>query len=212
MSTTLFIQDSITVPVAYIEAFILMLGAFLIGYIAAQMYTRQYYKKQLRRLQKMLDTQEEVIASLKTESIEQATPSYRKDRMDQEYEQQLQFHKKAFSSQVLQEKASDDGIDFERIGKVSVDERDDLQQITGIGPYTEAKLNQLGIYTLDQISRFNDEDIDAITTMIKFFPDRIKNDRWVEKAKNLLAKVNTKPQGDLDKLKETSAKKRTPHN
>ncbi|MFT6416988.1 MAG: putative flap endonuclease-1-like 5' DNA nuclease, partial [Dokdonia sp.] len=55
----------------------------------------------------------------------------------------------------------------------------------GIGPYTEAKLNDLGIFTFEQIGKFTDDDIGTVTELIKFFPDRIKNDRWVAKANDL---------------------------
>ena len=77
-------------------------------------------------------------------------------------------------------------LDFERLGYAEAGEADDLQKIIGIGPYTEEKLNTIGIYTFEQISRFNDSDIELVTELIQFFPDRIKNDHWVSKAKMLL--------------------------
>jgi len=195
-------QDSITVPVVYIEAFVMMLGAFIIGYVIARAFTRIHYKGQLEQLKKKIAAQEEIISSLKTTTKENSKVNYRKDRMDQEYEQQVQFQKRAFSDHVLTKSTDTPEIDFDRIGVASIEEKDDLQQIVGIGPYTEAKLNNLGIYTFEQISRFNNEDVDIITELIKFFPDRIKNDRWVTKAASLKNGQTTTPSEDQDSSTE----------
>ena len=189
-------QDSITVPVVYIEAFVMMLGAFIIGYAIARVFTRIHYKGQIEKLKKKVVEQKEIVNSLKASAKEPPKVNYRKDRMDQEYEQQVQFQQRAFSDKVLTESTSHSPeINFERIGKATVDEKDDLQKIVGIGPYTEAKLNNLGIYTYKQISQFTNEDIDIITELIKFFPDRIKNDRWVTNASTLYsAQISSKDQ------------------
>ena len=128
----------------------------------------------------------------------------RKDRMDQEFEQ-IQFQKRAFSEHVLTENADTETakIDFARIGRATASEKDDLQEIIGIGPYTEAKLNDLGIFTFNQIGKFTDEDINNITELIKFFPDRIKNDRWVAKANDLKFRASQE-----DDTPEDSSKKK----
>jgi len=128
--------------------------------------------------------------------------------MDQELEQ-VQFQKRAFSEYVLAETVevmSPQGINFEKIGHASKEEKDNLQEIIGIGPYTETKLNDLGIYTYDQISKFSDEDIAVITDLIKFFPDRIKNDRWVAKANDLKFRQS---QGDDDTSKKKMINEKT---
>jgi len=57
-----------------------------------------------------------------------------------------------------------------------------LKLISGIGPFIEEKLNGIGIYTFDQISRFTKEDIDTVTELIKFFPGRIERDNWTDQA------------------------------
>ena len=59
---------------------------------------------------------------------------------------------------------------------------DDLKKIKGIGPVIEKKLNMLGIVSFKQISEFNEEAIDQISHTLKFFPDRIKRDHWVQQA------------------------------
>ncbi|MEZ4888035.1 MAG: hypothetical protein R3E32_25130 [Chitinophagales bacterium] len=73
-------------------------------------------------------------------------------------------------------------FDFERIGRSSLGEKDELQRIKGIGPFIEKKLNAMGIYTFRQISNFTSEDIDTVTEIIQFFPGRIERDDWVSQA------------------------------
>ena len=62
---------------------------------------------------------------------------------------------------------------------------DDLKKIKGIGPVIEKKLNMIGIVSFKQISELPDEALDQIAHTLKFFPDRIKRDKWVEQAKTL---------------------------
>mgnify|MGYP002630519404 CR=1 FL=1 len=78
------------------------------------------------------------------------------------------------------------GLNFNRIGTATFQNKDDLQQIKGIGTSIEEKLNTIGIFTFKQISNFNDKDITKITDLIKFFPGRIERDDWVGQAFNLL--------------------------
>ena len=73
-----------------------------------------------------------------------------------------------------------------KIPKASFQEKDDLKQINGIGPFIEKKLNDIGIFTFRQISRFDKEIIDAVTNAIQFFPGRIERDDWVGQAKKLM--------------------------
>lgn len=81
---------------------------------------------------------------------------------------------------------SDPKLNFSNIGHARPEAKDDLKQIAGIGPFIEEKLNTIGIYTYSQLSKMNDEEIDAITELIEFFPGRIKRDDWKGQAKNLL--------------------------
>lgn len=62
---------------------------------------------------------------------------------------------------------------------------DDLQQIKGIGPVIEKKLNIMGIVSFKQLSELPNEAIDEIAHAIKFFPDRIRRDQWIQQAKEL---------------------------
>ena len=75
-----------------------------------------------------------------------------------------------------------------RIKAASEAEKDDLQTINGIGPFIEEKLNEVEIYTFEQISQLDDELIKTITEAIEFFPGRIHRDNWVGQARAILSK------------------------
>lgn len=66
-------------------------------------------------------------------------------------------------------------------------QKDDLQQIQGIGPFIEKQLNDLGIYTYAQIAGLDEPLIEQLTAAIQFFPGRIAKDNWVGQAALLLA-------------------------
>ncbi len=73
-----------------------------------------------------------------------------------------------------------------RIPMGAMEDRDDLKQINGIGPFIEDKLNDVGIYTFEQISLLDEELTDHLTAAIQFFPGRIQRDDWVGQAKKLM--------------------------
>lgn len=68
------------------------------------------------------------------------------------------------------------------IPTATADQKQDLTQIKGIGSFLEKKLNGLGIYTYEQISRLDPNLIEKLTTAIEFFPGRIERDDWVGQA------------------------------
>lgn len=61
-------------------------------------------------------------------------------------------------------------------------QRDDLTLINGIGPSTQKKLNELGIFRYEQISTWSDDNIETITTALGYFPGRILRDDWIGQA------------------------------
>lgn len=69
-----------------------------------------------------------------------------------------------------------------KIPKADASEKDELKKIEGIGPFIEKKLNDIGIYTFEQVSMLNEESISLITDAIQFFPGRIEKDDWVGQA------------------------------
>jgi len=83
-------------------------------------------------------------------------------------------------------------FDYSTIGQTDESQKDDLKQIIGIGPFTEQKLNALGIYTFQQISNFTPNDVVRVTEIIEFFPGRIERDQWINQAKEFLTVNQTK--------------------
>jgi len=79
-----------------------------------------------------------------------------------------------------------EGLNFDRIGKSSIQNKDDLLKIKGIGKTVEEKLNNIGIYSYNQITNFNSKDIQDITELTKLFPGRIERDDWIGQAYKLL--------------------------
>jgi predicted flap endonuclease-1-like 5' DNA nuclease len=63
-----------------------------------------------------------------------------------------------------------------------------LTLIDGLGLWVEERLNTLGIYTLDQISKLTHTDIETITEVLEIIPGRIEQDNWVGQARELAKK------------------------
>jgi predicted flap endonuclease-1-like 5' DNA nuclease len=98
--------------------------------------------------------------------------------------------------QLNQKEKEDSGIryfinPFTIAATIESSDIDDLKKIKGIGPVIEKKLNMLGIVSFKQISELNEEAIDQISHTLKFFPDRIKRDHWVNQAREL-SKIKVK--------------------
>ena len=76
-------------------------------------------------------------------------------------------------------------IDFATLGVATLDEKDDLQTIKGIGPFIAEKLYALGIYTFEQVGNMTSEIEEQVNKAIEFFPGRVKRDQWAKQAKKL---------------------------
>lgn len=171
----LFLNNEQLVPV--IEIFIMMLGAFLIGYLFGKRKNKSSKepKQAIRKSkpsQKVNDI-ETIFTELKPEII----------KIIKKHNQ---------SSPPKKEKEEPLTLNFDSFGHAREIDKDDLTRIEGIGPFVEEKLNNLGIYTYDQISRFQPNDIKALTRFLEYFPGRIERDDWVGKAKILLNKKATR--------------------
>lgn len=70
-----------------------------------------------------------------------------------------------------------------------VEQHDDLQQIFGIGPATEKKLNELGITSYSQLAKLNRHEIERISAVLQIVPGRIDKDDWIGKARLQLEEV-----------------------
>ncbi|WP_298363367.1 NrfD/PsrC family molybdoenzyme membrane anchor subunit [uncultured Lutibacter sp.] len=62
---------------------------------------------------------------------------------------------------------------------------DDLKLISGVGPKLEGILNNIGIYSFDQVSKMTDKEYDLLDSLLDSFKGRAKRDDWAGQAKNL---------------------------
>jgi predicted flap endonuclease-1-like 5' DNA nuclease len=73
-------------------------------------------------------------------------------------------------------------------------EKDDLTLIDGLGPFLEKKLNDAGVFTYEQISKWTPQDIQRVTKEIQFFEGRIEKDNWVSQARRLSSLKEDNPE------------------
>jgi predicted flap endonuclease-1-like 5' DNA nuclease len=85
-------------------------------------------------------------------------------------------------------KSNAENINFATIGIATASDKDNLQELKGIGPFIEEKLNALGIYKFTQLAKMTSEIEEEVNIAIEFFPGRVKRDQWVKQAKILVKK------------------------
>ncbi|HUX97890.1 MAG TPA: hypothetical protein VMV47_19315 [Bacteroidales bacterium] len=81
-----------------------------------------------------------------------------------------------------------DRIYLDRLGIAHKHEANNLTLIDGLGQWVEERLNLLGIYTFNQISKLTHKDIETITEVLEIIPGRIEQDNWVGQARELAKK------------------------
>lgn len=184
----------------YTSIFILMLSTFLIGYFSSRWSQKSIYKPLIKKLKRQIislkETNNTILAQKKIEAIETIFTEIKPRiiKVVKETQEEINQTKppkrvtlKARTSYLNYSKVAPK-IDFKKIGYGDKNNPDDLTKIDGIGPYIEEKLNEIGIYDLEQISNFTISDIKTITELIEFFPGRIENDNWIQQAKNFIHK------------------------
>jgi len=72
------------------------------------------------------------------------------------------------------------------IGTAVKADADDLKEINGIGPAYEKRLNEVGIYTYEQISKLKAADRDELSAIDGVTREKIESEEWVKQAKALL--------------------------
>ncbi|GJM34207.1 MAG: hypothetical protein DHS20C18_32080 [Saprospiraceae bacterium] len=79
--------------------------------------------------------------------------------------------------------------------KIIIEEReqDDLTRINGVGPFIQKQLNDIGIFTYEQISLLDQAAIEEVTREIGYFPGRIEKDDWVGQAAALAEQKKNDP-------------------
>lgn len=76
------------------------------------------------------------------------------------------------------------------IYKTRPEKTDDLTAIEGISPVLEQRLQDLGIYTYEQMAAWDDDHVKEFSARL-VFKDRIKRERWVEQSRELAIKQTT---------------------
>lgn len=137
------------------------------GQVSSLEQELQQYQRRYDRLKQETDEMRETAARLKTELAEEKAKEI---KLKPESE----------------EKPSSPDPKRSRFTPSSWQTHNDLTQISGIGPAIQKRLNELGIYSFQQISELTPEMIDKITKAIRFFPDRIGRDNWIGQAAALM--------------------------
>jgi large subunit ribosomal protein L21 len=76
------------------------------------------------------------------------------------------------------------------IGTATKADADDLKEINGIGPAYEERLNEVGVYTYEQISKLKAADRDELSALEGITREKIESEEWVKQAKALLKEKN----------------------
>jgi predicted flap endonuclease-1-like 5' DNA nuclease len=185
----------------YYGVILLMFSTFLVGYITAYFFQRNFYKDYIRKLKRQSNQEiaqnkisdiETIFSEIKPRIIEVVKETQKEKAEDLSTPKGVVPTK---SPQEIAEMArtsylsytkNKPTLNFENFGYADVDSKEDLTKINGIGPYIEQRLNEIGIYNYEQISRFKEEDIRVLTDLIDFFPGRIERDNWIGQAEALL--------------------------
>ncbi len=178
----------------FMGVFVLMLSTFLIGYFFGFYLEKRKKRALINRLKKEVNT-------LRTpKKIKDIQVHYQeiKPKKKTTFKPQVETSQNTIipetTKQTIVAKARSEYVnfshhkptlDFESIGKGDQYNADRLTQINGIGPYIEQRLNDIGIYNFNQISKLELKDIVIITHLIDFFPGRIERDNWVQQAQEL---------------------------
>lgn len=183
---------------AHWEIFFLMLSTFLIGYFFAWWTQKNKFGALTKRLKEevnQLRIEKQKINNIDTlfseikpkivkvvkETQEEINVTQPEPKFSTTPEQVAAKTKTSF---VTYSKRKPE-LNFDNFGYGDAKTKDDLTKINGIGPYIELKLNEIGIFNFDQISRLDEADVRTITELIDFFPGRIDRDNWVGQARAL---------------------------
>jgi len=68
---------------------------------------------------------------------------------------------------------------------INTQQPDDLKKVKGIGPVMEKTLNQIGIYSFNQVSKMTKIEYDLLDSITGSFPGRAQRDDWAGQANKL---------------------------
>ncbi len=79
----------------------------------------------------------------------------------------------------------------EEPAEAEAEDKDDLKRIKGVGPAIEKTLNELGIYSFNQIAEMSEYEIDRVAQRLKGFRSRIYRQDWIGQARDLRYQKNS---------------------
>ena len=188
----------------------LLLVSVVIGYVTAWLYFRFIHKRKVESLESTIENYENQIDKLKNQNnrfendLEEITSELEQQKnmvnklkrlntkagkeaskanlKNVKNEQRISEQDEALL-QIAQRKHL---LDYSSFGTATIEEKDDLQMISGIGPFIEERLHAIDIYSFKQISKFTAMDIEKINVAIEYFAGRIERDEWVAQARELV--------------------------
>ncbi len=189
----------------------LLIISAIIGYITAWLFSRLIHKRDKKALESIIEKHEEHIdklnirnnrlendlevtikelelqknevknlKSLKSKAENEAS---RIAVINAENEEKISEQQDEALLQIAKRKHL---LDYNSFGTAKKEEKDDLQMISGIGPFIEERLHAIDIYSFKQISKFSAKDIEKINIVIEYFAGRIERDEWVAQARELI--------------------------
>tara|TARA_B100000809_G_C15138494_1_gene531813 strand:- start:5470 stop:6009 length:540 start_codon:yes stop_codon:yes gene_type:complete len=172
-----------------------MLSTFLIGYFTSLWFERNrnkaIIKKLKRKINNLKQSHNNSVKKGSINNIDTIRTEIKPKKLKVAHEAQKNIIDEKSTKKTIANKTrtsyitytkSKPELDFNNFGKALESQNDDLTKLDGIGPYIQQRLNDIGIYNYDQVSKFTIEDIRKITELIDFFPGRIERDNWVGQA------------------------------
>ncbi len=104
-------------------------------------------------------------------------------RLDEVEQNFLEMEKQ--QGEALKNARQSSAIDAANDASSREEERDDLQEIIGIGKVFEHTLHELGVFSFRQIANFGISDVARVNSELKEFRGRMEQDDWIGQAKEL---------------------------
>lgn len=181
----MFNLDPLSRGTAIAEILLLLAFAALVGYLLARLLTTRRISDLQTTLAKQEEALEDCQRSQKTAISVVSQPTFNHSTGKQAGTDEESIFRKIAS------RASE--LNFARIGYATPNDADDLKEIVGVGPFFERKLQTLGIYSFRPLANFTTEDVEKLSDIIEFFPDRIEREDWVGQSKQLYAAKYGRP-------------------
>jgi predicted flap endonuclease-1-like 5' DNA nuclease len=105
------------------------------------------------------------------------------DEVEQNFAEMERQQRQALSD--ARKSAARSTLNGKKAAKEEAEERDDLQEIVGVGKVFEQALHELGIFKFSQIAAFDISDIARVNSKLKDFKGRMEQDDWIGQAKEL---------------------------